>query len=72
MLGVWVQTEVNSFVCAEMDILETGVVIVSFFKAMDDIGVVMTPFGDIVTVILVVNSYLLGFFLLKSGVAEVR
>ena len=24
---------------------------------MDDIGVVMTPFGDIVTVILVVNSY---------------
>ncbi len=26
-------------------------------KAMDDIGVVMTPFGDVVTVILVVNSY---------------
>ena len=24
---------------------------------MDDIGVVMTPFGDVVTVILVVNSY---------------
>ncbi len=28
-------------------------------KAMDDIGVVMTPFGDVVTVILVVNSYVL-------------
>ncbi len=27
------------------------------FKAMDDIGVVMTPFGDAVTVILVANSY---------------
>ncbi len=27
------------------------------FKAMDDIGVVMTPFGDVVTVILVVNRY---------------
>ncbi len=26
---------------------------------MDDIGVVMTPFGDVVTVILVVNSYVL-------------
>ena len=26
-------------------------------KAMDDIGVIMTPFGDVVTVILVVNSY---------------
>ncbi len=26
-------------------------------KAMDDIGVVVTPFGDVVTVILVVNSY---------------
>ncbi len=26
-------------------------------KAMDDIGVVMTPFGDVVTVILVANSY---------------
>ncbi len=24
---------------------------------MDDIGVVMTPFGDVVTVILVANSY---------------
>ncbi len=24
---------------------------------MDDIGVVMTPFGDVVTVNLVVNSY---------------
>ncbi len=33
----------------------------SFLKAMDDIGVVMTPFGDIVTVILVVNSYVFGF-----------
>ncbi len=40
--------------------------------AMDDIGVVMTPFGDVVTVVLVVNSYVLGFLLLKSGVAEVR
>ena len=29
-------------------------------KAMDDIGVVMTPFGDVVTVILVVNSYARG------------
>ncbi len=29
----------------------------SILKAMDDIGVVMTPFGDVVTVILVVNSY---------------
>ncbi len=28
-------------------------------KAMDDIGVVMTPFGYVVTVILVVNSYVL-------------
>ncbi len=26
-------------------------------KAMDDIGLVMTPFGDVVTVTLVVNSY---------------
>ncbi len=33
---------------------KTGMVVI---KAMDDIGVVMTPFGDIVTVILVVNSY---------------
>ncbi len=32
-------------------------------KAMDDIkiGVVMTPFGDVVTVILVVISYVFGF-----------
>ena len=30
-------------------------------KAMDDIGVVMTPFGDVLTVILVVNSYVFGF-----------
>ena len=29
------------------------------FKAMDDIGVVMTAFGDIVTVILVANSHVL-------------
>ncbi len=29
------------------------------FKAMDDIGVVMTPYEDVVAVILVVNS--LGF-----------
>ncbi len=38
---------------------------------MDDIGVVMTPFGDVVTVSLVANSYVVGFFLLKSGVVEV-
>ncbi len=30
-------------------------------KAMDDIGVVMTPFGDVVTVSLVANSYVVGF-----------
>ncbi len=35
-------------------------------KAMDDTGVVMTPFGDVVTVILVVNTYVLGFLCLKS------
>ena len=40
-------------------------------KAMDDIGVVMTPFGDVVTVSLVANSYVVGFFPLKSGVIEV-
>ncbi len=34
-------------------------------KAMDDIGVVMTPFGDIVTVSLVANSYVVGFFFAK-------
>ncbi len=33
----------------------------SSLKAMDDIGVVMTPFGDVVKVILVVNSYVFGF-----------
>ena len=45
----------------------------STIKAMDDIGVVMTPFEDLVTVNLVlVNSYVLGFFLLKPGVAEVH
>ncbi len=38
---------------------------------MDDIGVVMTPFGDVVTVILVPNSYVVGLFSLKSGVVEV-
>ena len=32
-----------------------------YFKAMDDIGVVMTSFGDVVTVILVVNVYVFGF-----------
>ena len=37
---------------------------------MDDIGVVMTPFGDVVTVILVANSYVVDFFSLKSGVVE--
>ena len=30
-------------------------------KAMDDIGVVMTPFEDVVAVIFVVNSYVFGF-----------
>ncbi len=40
-------------------------------KAMDDIGVVMTPFGDVVTVSLVANNYVVGFFSLKSGVVEV-
>ncbi len=30
-------------------------------KALDDIGVVMRPFGDVVTVILVVNIYVFGF-----------
>ncbi len=29
---------------------------------MDDIGVVMTPFGDVVTVKLVANSYVVGYF----------
>ncbi len=33
---------------------------------MDDIGVVMTPFGDVVTVSLVANSDVVGFFPLKS------
>ncbi len=37
---------------------------------MDDIGVVMTPFGDVVTVNLVANSYVVDFFWLKSGVIE--
>ncbi len=41
------------------------------FKAMDDIGVVMTPFGDVVTVSLVANNYVVGFFPLNSGVVEV-
>ena len=42
-------------------------------KAMDDTGVVMTPFGDVDTIwdILVVNSYIFGFLCYKSGVAEV-
>ncbi len=34
---------------------------------MDDIGVVMTPFGDVVTVILVVNSYV---FLYKHKIIK--
>ncbi len=38
---------------------------------MDDIGFVITPVGDIVTVILVVNSNVGGFFMLKYGVTEV-
>ncbi len=29
-------------------------------KVMDDIGVFMPPFGDVVTVILVANSYIFG------------
>ncbi len=32
-----------------------------YLKAMDDTGAVMTPFGDVVAVILVVNSYVVGF-----------
>ncbi len=39
---------------------------------MDDIGVVMTPFGDVVTVISVVNSYVFGFLRsLTQGVGHV-
>ncbi len=34
-------------------------------KAMDDIGVVMTPIDDVVTVILGANSYVVDLFLLK-------
>ena len=34
----------------------------NILKAMDDIGVVMTSFGDVVTVSLVANSYVVGFF----------
>ena len=33
--------------------------IMPLIKAMDDIGVVMPPFGDVVTVILVVNIYVM-------------
>ncbi len=40
--------------------------IASIIKAMDDIGVVMTPFGDVVTVILVVNSYVRRLILQSS------
>ena len=36
-------------------------------KAMVDIGVAMTPFGDVVTVILVANSYV---FVLTQGVGH--
>ncbi len=36
------------------------------FKAMDDIGVVMTPIGDVVTVILVVNNYVCTLILQSS------
>ncbi len=35
--------------------------VVKALKAMDDIGVVMTPFGDIVAINFVVNSYIFGF-----------
>ena len=35
-------------------------------KAMDGIGVVMTPFGDVVTVILVVNCYVCRLILQSS------
>ena len=39
---------------------------------MDDIGVVMTPYGDVVTVSLVANRYVVVvFFSLKSGGVEV-
>ena len=40
--------------------LHPPVCITSVVKAMDDIGVVMTPFGDVVTVSLVANSYVVG------------
>ncbi len=43
----------------------------TLLKAMDDIGVVMTPFGDVVTVSLVANNYVVGFYPLNSGVVEV-
>ncbi len=35
--------------------------------AMDDIGVVMTPFGDVVTVSLVANSYVDWFYKVAKG-----
>ncbi len=37
---------------------------------MDDIGVVMTPFGDVVTVSLVANSYVVGHVDLFYKVAK--
>ncbi len=36
-------------------------------KAMDNNVVVMTPFGDIVAINLVVNSYVLGFYKVAKG-----
>ncbi len=40
-----------------MESSESGYNSLLFIKAMDDIWVVMTPFGHVVTVILVVHSY---------------
>ncbi len=36
-------------------------------KVIDDIGVIMTPFGDIVTVILVLFTYLSFYDILQSS-----
>ncbi len=43
--------------CEKSDTYCTWAKTTMLLKTMDDIGVVMTPFGDVVTVILVVNSY---------------
>ena len=42
--------------CEKSDTYCTWAKTTMLLKTMDDIGVVMTPFGDVVTVILVVNS----------------